>query len=549
MYKLDLGGEWTLTQYGKKDVIRACVPGCVHIDLMQAGKIDDPYYRDNELAAQWVGETGWTYARSFDVSETVAQSKRVLLRCEGLDTLASVIVNGKKIARTENMHRTWEFDVKGIVKTGDNKIEIRFDSTLPYLKKRNKEYPLTGWIGPEKVDTGSWIRKEACNYGWDWGPKLVTCGIWRNISIVAFDTARMTDVHVQQKHSRDKVVLDVDVAVQKTGRQKLSAAVTVSYKGRIVAETESPLKGSSLKTKLTVKRPKLWWPNGMGEQPLYEVSVDLVDAEGTLVDTATKRIGLRTLRLEKKKDKWGESFRFAVNGVPFFAKGANWIPADTFAPRVSFDHYSYLLGSAVDANMNMIRVWGGGIYEDDAFYDLCDEMGLCVWQDFMFACTGYPGTDVGFRANVKGEAEDNVRRIRHHACLALWCGNNEIEQVISSFMMQDENADYWPDYIPLFDKLLPSVIKKLDPGRDYIPSSGHSPHGDRADHANPQCGDSHLWAVWHGQEPFEWYRTSEHRFCSEFGFQSFPEPKTGRSFTAKEDRNLTTRVMELHQRR
>jgi len=275
--------------------------------------------------------------------------------------------------------------------------------------------------------------------------------------------------------------------------------------------------------------------------------VELMGPEGEGLDCVTKRVGLRTLRLDRHPDEWGESFQFVVNGVPFFAKGANWIPADAFATRVTRDRYEDLLKSAAEANMNMLRVWGGGVYEEDVFYDLCDVLGFCVWQDFMFACAQYPTFDEEFMRQVRAEAEDNVRRLRHHACLALWCGNNELEM---GFVGEEypERQMSWKDYGKLFDELLPEVVKALDPDRDYWPGSPHSPCGERSDFNNPRCGDAHLWSVWHGREPFEWYRTCEHRFNSEFGFQSFPEPKTTYGFTEPGDRNVTSYVMEHHQR-
>ena len=266
-----------------------------------------------------------------------------------------------------------------------------------------------------------------------------------------------------------------------------------------------------------------------------------------MLDTDTKRIGLRTLKLKRKNDKWGQSFVFVVNNIPFFAKGANWIPADTFTSRLDYDRYVSLLESAVDANMNMLRVWGGGIYENEMFYDLCDELGICIWQDFMFACSTYPTYDGAFIKNVEVEFADNIRRLRHHACIALWCGNNELEMGLVAKDWGTSKMS-WADYGILFDKLLPKLVKKLDPQRDYTPCSPHSPTGDRENFNNPDCGDAHTWEVWHGRLPFEWFRTSNHRFYSEFGFQSFPEPKTVKEFTMPKDRNITSPVMEHHQR-
>ena len=548
MQKIDLAGEWTLKQAGKGGGIRASVPGCVHTDLLAAGNIPDPFYRDNESRLQWIGEADWVYSRTFTVDAETLSCDRVVLRCKGLDTLATVKVNGRRVGRADNMFRTWEFDVQGVLKVGPNTIEVRFDSTVPVIRRLQKKRFLPGWgFGQHKIGGGNWIRKMPCNYGWDWGPTLVTCGIWRDIEIVAFDTARLTDVRIEQEHAkRGAVALDVTAAVEKAGRAKCSAAITVSYKGRTVAEGEGVVRGGKVKVSLTVTKPKLWWPAGMGDQPLYEVTVDLLDDGGGLLDTDTRRVGLRTLRVVREKDKWGQSFRFEANGVAFFAKGANWIPADTFPSRLGRADYEYLLDSAIAANMNMLRVWGGGIYEDDVFYELCDELGLCVWQDFMFACATYPAFDDDYMASVRAEAEDNVRRLRHHACLALWCGNNELEQGLVGDRW--EGTMSWEDYSKLFDVLLPDVIRRLDGGRDYWPSSAHSPLGDRLDHKNPACGDAHLWDVWHGKKPFEWYRTAMHRFCSEFGFQSFPEPKTVRSYTTAADRNVTSYVMEHHQR-
>jgi len=545
--RIDLCGTWKLNKVGDDETIAATVPGCVHTDLLAAKKIDDPYYRDNEDRVQWVSEAAWVYSRTFDVAAGLLESDVVLLRCEGLDTLAKITINGRKVAKTDNMFRTWEFDVRKHLQAGANTITVRFGRALKYAEAKNRKRTLPTWaMGKGKAR--SWIRKEQCNFGWDWGPTLITCGIWRDIAIVAYSPARLAEVQVGQTH-RDKgvelaVTARADVADKKA---KLTAAITVTHGGKTVAEESVPFEGGKARAKLTITDPKLWWPNGMGGQPLYEVTVDLIDADGEMLDARTKRVGLRTLNVVRKKDKWGESFAFAANGVTFFAKGANWIPGDTFQNAMTVGRYGDLLGSAVAANMNMLRVWGGGIYETDTFYDICDEMGLCVWQDFMFACGTYPTFDDDFMASVKAEAADNVKRLRHHPCIALWCGNNELEQGLVGKKWNKHQMS-WSDYGKLFDKMLPRLVKSLDPQRDYWPGSPHSPHGKRADHRNVACGDAHLWDVWHGRKPFEWYRTTEHRFVSEFGFQSFPEPKTVRGYTAPEDRNVTSSVMEHHQR-
>jgi beta-mannosidase len=504
-------GEWTVQQAGDKSRFPAAVPGCVHTDLLAAGAIDDPFVGDNELRVQWIGEADWTYSREFGLPADFLAHERVLLRCEMLDTLATVKVNGRLAGRADNMFRTWEFDVKRLLRPGRNEIEVRFDSTIPYMEKRARK------AGDRiKGDPRHWVRKEPCNYGWDWGPRLVTCGIQRPIELVAFDAARLSDIHVRQDHSRKgRVALEVSVASEILGKARVSAEISVSRQGECLDEAEIVLGAGKGKAGLLVEKPELWWPAGMGEQPLY---------------------------LVRKKDRWGETFEFHANGRPFFAKGANWIPADVFASRVTGERYAGLLRDAVRANMNMIRVWGGGVYEDDRFYDLCDEMGICVWQDFMFACESYPTFDRAFMENVRREAEDNVRRLRHHPSVALWCGNNELEMFVVP------NRMTWAEYGKLFDRMLPEVVRKLDPEGSYWPSSPHSPRGDRQHDSSEKWGDAHLWAVWHGRRPFEWYRSAPHRFVSEFGFQSFPEPKTVESFAAPRDRNVTSPVMEHHQR-
>jgi beta-mannosidase len=548
MKTLDLTGAWTLRRDGQKKSIPATVPGCVHTDLLAAGEIEDPFFRDNEERLQWIGEAAWIYEAAF-TAEDLADAPAVRLRCEGLDTLATVAVNGVEVGRADNMFRAWEFDVRRALKPGRNRIRVRFDSAVRHLARRQTERHLPGWSARHEPEGRAWLRKEPCNFGWDWGPVLVTAGIWRPIGLVGFDTARLADVHVRQDHGqRGTVGLDVAVTTEVLDpAAPLEAVVRVAYKGGTIAGERVALKDGAGRARLTIKNPQLWWPNGMGEQPLYEVTVELLSQRRPL-DHASRRIGLRTLRLDRRADKWGESFQFVVNGVPFFAKGANWIPADALLTRMTRVEYARLIKAAAMANMNMLRCWGGGIYENDAFYDLCDEYGLCVWQDFMFACSAYPTFDEAWMANVKAEAEQNVRRLRHHACLALWCGNNELEQGLVGDAWTERQMS-WADYGKLFDVLLPEVTGRLDPDRDYWPCSPHTPPpGERKNHNDPDRGDAHLWSVWHGRQPFEWYRTTLHRFCSEFGFQSFPEPRMVAGYTAPEDRNVTSYVMEKHQR-
>ena len=472
----------------------------------------------------------------------------MILRCEGLDTLASIKINGKLLAKTDNMYRIWEFDVKKFLKPGKNSISVLFESTIPYINQRVKERFLPCWNGQKEIKGRAYVRKEPCNYGWDWGPTLITCGIWRDIKILGYDTIRIDNVAINQfHHGKRKVDLEVEVEVEKISPKKIAAEISVMFDGEVISKTEEKLSSKKLKSLLTVKNPKLWWPAGMGDQPLYHVSVILKDSKGNVLDQKVKRIGLRTLKLIRKDDRWGQSFYFEANGIPFFAKGANWIPADSFVRSMTRERYFHLLKSSVDAHMNMLRVWGGGIYEEEVFYDICDELGITIWQDFMFACSTYPAFDKNFLDNVKMEFEDNIKLLRHHPCIALWCGNNELEAGLVEKRWNGK-AMSWKDYLKLFDKLIPQCVQKLDPYRDYWPSSPHSPLGNREEYNDMRWGDAHIWDIWHGGKPFEYYRTRMNRFCSEFGFQSFPEPKTVDQYALPEDRNISSFVMEHHQK-
>ncbi|MGI6496192.1 MAG: glycoside hydrolase family 2 protein [Kiritimatiellia bacterium] len=547
--KFDLNGTWRLHQDGEHRTLKATVPGCVHTDLLAAGDIPDPFLRDNEAQVQWISRSAWIYEREFTLPSHNPE-QITFLRCEGLDTLATVTLNGEEVGKADNMHRTWEFDVSKILREGENTLSIRFDPVYDYVQARAEKRPMPGYAGPGEMPDRAWIRKMACNFGWDWGPVLTTCGIWRSISLVTVGAARLSSVRIHQDHEAGSDV-GMDIFVEAESFRKdaaLSASCKLLYKGQVLSDARVELDAEGrAQARLLARNPQLWWPAGLGEQPLYEVTVELF-ANKRACDWCSRRVGFRTLRLVREKDEWGESFHFEVNGVPFFAKGANWIPADVFVTRLSRVEYARLVKAAAMANMNMLRVWGGGIYEDDCFYDLCDEYGICVWQDFMFACSAYPAFDKDWMENVRIEAIQNVRRLRHHPCLAVWVGNNELEQG-NVGPEWDGRRMGEKDYKALFDELLPSIVEAEDPDHDYWPSSPHTPPpGDRRNFNDPERGDAHLWDVWHGLKPFEWYRTSFHRFCSEFGFQSFPEPRMVETFTDPDDRNITSYIMERHQR-
>ncbi|MBI1337901.1 MAG: glycoside hydrolase family 2 protein [Phycisphaera sp.] len=466
--------------------------------------------------------------------------------------VGNALINGKSIATTDNMFRAWEWDIKELLKPGENSIEIVLASAVKFCEALAHKRGLGHLLYPNKIYAAipGMMRKEPCNFGWDWGIKAVTCGIWRDIRVMAFDTARLKNITLAQDHSaRGKVGLTIHSEIERLRDTDLKLRATIQLDGQTVTTVECAANDTRPPLTATITDPQLWWPNNLGQQPLYEITVELLDAEGSTLDTLHKRIGLRTLRLDRQPDAWGESFRFVVNGVPFFAKGANWVPADAVQSRMTPDRYRALVRDAAAVHMNMLRVWGGGLYEEDAFYDACDELGICVWQEFTFGGGVSPLDDPAFRDSVIAEAHGQVRRLRHHPCLALWCGNNEMEM---GDQLQDQPSEpgkmSWKDYRELFDKQLARIVGDLHPGCDYWPSSPHSPHGDRRDYNNPTCGDAHLWAVWHEGKPFEWYRTCPHGFNSEFGCQSLREPKTVHSFTHEDDRNIASYIMEQHQR-
>ena len=542
LIKFPLDGDWQLRQVGQEAWHPARVPGCVHLDLMAAGLIPDPFYRDNELRVQWVEKEDWEYRKEFTVAFSVSSKAHVELVAQGLDTFAAIFLNGQKVGETDNMFRGWRFDIKPFLRPGQNELLIRFDS--PVRRAQSLETNL-----PYKLPGGSpHIRKAPYHFGWDWGPRLVTSGIWRPLAIEAWEGARLGDLEVTQEFmERNRFLLRTRAEILADRGQQVAVKASILGKKPFTHSESVKIKpGSNFNEKsFGIINPDLWWPAGMGAQNLTTVRIDLYQ-KGRLLDSVTKRIGFRTLALEQKEDDWGRSFRFVVNGVPFFAKGGNWIPADSFPPRVTRQKYETLLRDCVAANMNMLRVWGGGIYESPDFYDLCDELGLLVWQDFMFACAMFPG-DAAFLENVEAEAEHVVRELRHRPAIALWCGNNECEEGWFHWGWKEQlPATVWEDYEKIFHQILPRTVERLDPGRAYWPSSPHSeqvgdPRSDRS-------GDMHYWGIWHGKEPFTEYRKKLHRFFSEFGFQSFPLIETVEKFTLPQDRNIASPVMEQHQK-
>jgi len=533
MKHLSLDGAWTLNIPGSDfGDIPAQVPGSVYHDLFRAGKIPDPFYRDNEMDALKLMDYDFHYSGSFHVVPSLLQADCVLLRAEGLDTLAQVFINDISVGRADNMHRIWEFDVCHALREGENRIRVEFASPTKYIKEA---YAASRADGSSDAMVGfPHIRKAHCMYGWDWGPRLPDAGIWRSISLIGVEKARIRDVRVEQLHENGAVTLKVHTNIQSFSDFKPEIAVTVT------APDGTKYTGSEVR----ICDPQLWWPAGYGDQPLYQVEVVLL-CDGTSLDSWSRRIGLRTMTVSRRKDEWGESFSHSVNGVDIFAMGADYIPEDNLLPRVTPERTRRLLEDARAANMNIVRIWGGGYYPDDFFYDICDELGILVWQDFMFACAVYDLTEQ-FEENITAEFVDNVRRLRHHPSLALWCGNNEMEMFMESGLWNPTPRQK-SDYIKMYEYILPKVLKREDPQNFYWPASPSSGGGfDKPNDENR--GDVHYWDVWHGLKPFPDYRNYHFRYASEFGFQSFPCMETIEAFTAPEDRNVFSYVMEKHQR-
>ena len=536
MNKQLLHTGWQMTRLGEEDWIPAAVPGSVYSDLLNAGRMEDPYWRDNEMKALPLMDHDYLYTTTFAADEAVLNSDCALLRCEGLDTLAEVTLNGVLLGSTNNMHRTWEYDVKNLLKNEDNKLEIVFRSPLKYIEEQDKVCHAGG--SPECTTGFPNLRKAHCMFGWDWGPRLPDAGIWRDIMLCGINGGRIISTHILQHHEENRVKLEFHPEVEAVSDGELTYTITLTTpEGEKTVYTGSP-------KEIVVENPQLWWPNGLGEQPLYTVEVALQSGDVT-VDTWTRRIGLRTMTMHIEKDKFGESFAHEVNGVQFFAMGADYIPEDNILSRTNPERTYDLLLQAANANHNCVRVWGGGHYPSDAFYDACDELGLVVWQDFMFACAHYNLTD-DFEENLREEFAQNIKRIRSHASLGLWCGNNEME-MFTSTRLWDPTPWQVGNYVRLYEYIIPKMCKALDPQTYYWPSSPSS-GGDFDDPCDEHRGDVHYWDVWHGSLPFTDYRNHEFRYVSEFGFQAFPTMKTVESFTEPEDRNIFSYIMEKHQR-
>lgn len=559
---IDLTGIWSMKCTKDTNWQEAVVPGSVYTDLLRNGSMKDPFVGENECEICQLSEYDYEYTRTFTIEQNDLDYQQLVLICEGLDTLAEIRINDVLIAKTNNMHRTYRYDIKPFLQSGENTIHILFRSPLQFIRKADEKKPL--WGVSSTVPGYQHIRKAHHMFGWDWGPKLPDLGIFRKIYIEKVQEMRVKDFYVIQEHRDGSVTLNIEIENEFVGASIAGNIAHSSAESNADGSTDSPVtetltifdekqniiwEGSAeLKTEnkmtCTIDNPKLWWPNGYGEQPLYTVTVSLTQ-NGTEVSRKEKRIGLRTLTMKRKKDRYGETFGFEINGVMIFAKGANYIPEDNLYGRTSYEKTRQLLNTCIAANFNCIRVWGGGNYPESYFYDICDELGLIVWQDFMFACAAYDLTE-DFAANIKAEFEDNIRRLRNHASLGMWCGNNEMESAWLYWGLP-ENEKLHQDYLTMFERIIPEAVNHFDPETFYWPSSPSSGGGfDKT--CEEGYGDAHYWDVWHGKKPFEDFENLYFRFASEYGFQSAPSMKTIRTFAEDDDLNMFSNVMENHQK-
>ena len=559
---IEISQGWMFKQVDGESWLPATVPGCVHTDLMANQKIEDPFYRLNEHKVQWIDKMDWEYLTSFQVEAAVLNRENIEMVFHGLDTYAEVYINGQHVLSADNMFRTWKKDCKSLLKEGTNTLRVVFESPI---SRGLEKYDANGFIIPvsgndlaeigqvkDQKKVSVYTRKAGYHFGWDWGARLVTSGIWRPIELKAWNGPVIRDAFARQESLTNELAtisfeLEIEANTDQSGELTVYDGAEVLARQKVQLQTGN----NQLKVPVQIRQPKRWWPNGLGEQHLYSLTAKLETGKETTSKSVD--IGLRTVEVIMEADSAGRSFEFHVNGQPVFMKGANYIPQDIFLNRVTPDKYEHVLQTAVESNMNMLRVWGGGIYEQDIFYEMCDKKGLLVWQDFMFACAMFPGDDA-FLENVKLEAIDNVKRLRNHPSIALWCGNNENlaawkrwgwEKDAIKDQGQEVANKIWKAYTDVFHNILPEVVKAYDNQRLYWASSPSAGQGIPEEY---HTGDAHYWGVWWGQEPFQNYEQKMPRFMSEFGFQSFPDLTTVKKYAIEEDWDIFSEVMKSHQR-
>lgn len=553
-----LHSDWTFCQVGDTLWSDAKVPGTIHQDLINHNRIPNPFYGMNEEAVQWVENEDWMYRTSFVVTEEQLNRDAAVLELDGLDTYADVFLNGALILRSDNMFVGHKVPVKSVLRKGENRLLIRFRSAvkeaLPQWETNGFDYPADNDHSSKRVSI--YTRKAPYSYGWDWGIRLATCGIWRPVRLVFSDVARIEDYYVRQASvSASKADVDNRLEITNVTSQPVSALLKVAYhySANDTKEVQKQIElrpgENTVSLPVMIDNPHLWMPNGWGEPSLYKFTAS-VSVDGVEVASQERQVGLRSIRVVMEDDEHGKSFYFEVNGHPMFAKGANFIPDDALLPNVTPERYKRILEDVKAANMNMLRVWGGGIYEDDKFYDEADRNGILIWQDFLFACTTYPH-DPLFLKRVEAEVEYNIKRLRGHASLAMWCGNNEIYEGVRYWGWKNKYtaeafAEMNRGYDVLFRQLLPDMVKRFDSDRFYMHGSPYEANWGRPE--SWKIADSHNWGIWYGRKPFESFDSEIPRFMSEYGFQAFPEMKTIRTFAEEKDFELESPVMNAHQK-
>ena len=545
----NLNSKWQLRSHAKGNWIDAKVPGNVHLDLLDNKIIPDPFFSQNEAELQWISKRDWTYKLLFEPDKDILGRKNIELFFQGLDTYADVYLNTIKVISANNMFHPWSAEVKDLIKNGVNELIVQFRSPLNEVAEKMKSMDYTLPADNDQAGkTSPHSRKAPYHYGWDWGPCLVTSGIWKGVELVGWDdwhvhNFRINNKQVTQKRADLEIELNVIADTKNDLKITLSELITgMDFEQKFKINVGQ----NELSFNICLTNPELWWPYGHGDQILHHFS--LKAETNDQLEHLERKFGIRNVNVKRVEDEKGESFEIYVNDMPIYSKGANWIPADYFVERLEIKDYRRLLKDAKRANMNTLRIWGGGIYEPDHFYELCDEMGIMVWQDFMFACSMYPAED-SFLESVDKEARYQVNRLKSYASVILWCGNNEVASAWLSWGWKEQLPDsIWDDYKKLFHKLLPKVCSELDPQRLYWPSSPcHGTDQSNQDQIYGK-GDNHYWGVWHGGDDFDAFDGNVGRFMTEYGMQSFPSMSMIESFTNKKDRSLDSDVMNAHQK-
>lgn len=545
-YNFPLSLGWKFRKVGSNESWQyTVIPSTNYNDLMFTGKITDPFLGCNNVNLSWIDEADWEYMLSIKVDEINIKNKHVDLVFEGLDTYADIYVNDKLALKADNMFRRWVVSCDTLFKIGENNVRIVFKSALNEVKRKSKEIPnvLPGgeW---------AWVRKSPYHFGWDWGSRFITCGIWKPVYLRTWKDFRINDIQISTD-SVSKKSADLMAMVSIASAWPQEVKITVNDGDRKLTSVKQRIgtKNNTIKIPIKIRNPKLWWSNGAGVSNLY--NLNFVVEGKFLSQTKSISYGIRTLELVQEDDSIGKSFYFKLNGIPVFMKGANIIPRHSFLPSASKDAMKELLVDAANTGINMLRIWGGGTYEEDHFYELCDSLGILIWQDFMFAGSMYPG-DSAFLDNVRQEIDQQVLRLRNHPCIALWCGNNEVDEAWNNWgwqkqynMSKADSSKIWSDYVKIFHQLIPEVLAKNDPQRPYWSSSPKNGWGRKKSMTE---GDSHYWGVWWGLEPFSVYRSKVPRFMSEYGFQGYPDIRTVQRFSSDGKSNPDSAELLCHQK-